>query len=361
MDSTLPPRYVKLPAREVYDPDLPDAVFRTLAQIRGLAYRFGGKHTPPLTVDDLIAVRGRSRAAIYKHLAELRRRGIIRTQPADVTRTFVIYLLRRKRRDDRRKKAAQAAGEATLPGPRDDGSAGPAAAHHVATFPHRWGSGAPSPAFERGDATQATSGGLPQGMQGLPQGMQGLPQPGPAGHAGLAGAHHGAKRRRASPSPSPGPPPLPPPNGNGTAPNLKNETPNFKNETRYHVVVKDHDSNQEESEQQHERALCKNEGDFDALLHDLAGVLAECGMRPGEAQLRARRLLEERGVDVCVRQRQVFERRCELARASRRGLSNPVGLLLASIRGDWSLPAAEAERKTAHWYTDEEFEAFFEH
>jgi hypothetical protein len=363
MDSMRPPRYVKLSAREVYDSDLPDALFRTLAQIRGLAYRFGGKRTPPLTVDDLIAVRGRSRAAVYKHLAELRRRGIIRTEPADVTSTFVVYLLRRKkRRDDRRHKAARAAGEATLPGPRDDGSAGPAAAHHAATFPRRWESGAASPALEREDAPQATTGGLPQGMQSLPQ-------PGPSGRVGApgarpAGAQHGAKRRRAGPAPSPGPPPPPPPNANETECHLKNETPGFKNETRQHVVVviKDHESNQEKDlKQQHERALCKNESDFDALLQDLAGVLAECGMRPAEAQRRARRLLEECGVDVCVRQRQAFERRCELARASRRGLTNPVGLLLASIRGDWSLPAAAAEPKTARWYTDEEFEAFFEH
>jgi DNA-binding MarR family transcriptional regulator len=355
MDSTLPPRYVKLSAREVYDSDLPDALFRTLAQIRGLAYRFGGKRTPPLTVDDLIAMRGRSRAAVYKHLAELRRRGIIRTEPADVTRTFVVYLLRRKkRRGDRQHTAAQAAGEATLPGPRDDGSAGPAAAHHAATFPRRWESGAASPAFEREDAPQAPTGGL---LQPGPSGCVGAPGARPAG------AQHGAKRRRAGPAPSPGPPPLPPPHANGTARHLKNETPGFKNETRQHVVViKDHESNQEKDlKQQHERAFCKNESDFDALLQDLAGVLAEGGMRPAEARRRARRLLEECGVDVCARQRQAFERRCELARASRRGLSNPVGLLLASIRGDWSLPAAQAERKTAHWYTDEEFEAFFEH
>jgi len=190
MDSAFPPRYVNLPAREVYHSDLSDALFRTLAQIRGLAYRFRGKRTPPLTVEDLAAMRGRSRAAIYKHLAELRARGIIRTEPVDDDeRAFVIYLLHRKR-DKQRRKAAQAEGEATLSGARDDGSAGTAETHHVATFPLRWGSGATTPAFERGDATQAKAGDLPR--------------PGLNGHgahgAKLAGAYDGAERRRASPA-----------------------------------------------------------------------------------------------------------------------------------------------------------------
>jgi hypothetical protein len=382
MDSAVPPHYVTLPAHEVYQSDLPDALFRTLAHIRGLAYRFRGKRTPPLMVADLAALRGRSQAAIYAHLAELRERGIIRTEPvAGDRRTFVIYLVRRTR-SEKRRQAAQAEGEVTPAGARDDGSAGIAATHHAATFPLRWGSGATPPAYERGDAIQATH-------------KRDLPRPGLNGH--------GANGARLVPSPG-----RPPPNGNGTrrgrpgengTPNGKNQTPDFKSETPdfkngipdfknaiprfkngipdfkneildfkketrscHVVVVKDHDSKKEEEQlQQHERAPVKNESDFDGTLQDLAGVLAEYGMRPGDAQRRARRLLEECGVDVCARQRQVFERRCELARASRRGLSNPVGLLCASIQGDWSLPAAKAERKTARWYTDEEFEAFFEH
>ncbi len=84
-------------------------------------------------------------------------------------------------------------------------------------------------------------------------------------------------------------------------------------------------------------------------------------MRPDDAQRKAGWLLDKFGVEICARQRQVFERRCELARASRQGLRNPVGLLCASIRGDWSLPVAENERKEERWYTDEEFEMFFEH
>jgi DNA-binding transcriptional ArsR family regulator len=393
MDSASPLRYVNLPAREVYDPDLPDALFRTLAQVRGLAYRFKGKRTPPLTVEDLAALRGLSRATIFKHLAELRERGIVRIEPVD-EHAFIVRLLRRKQ-DKQRRKTVQAKGEATLRGARDDGTAATAEKHHVAVFPLRWGSGATTPAFERGDAAQAKPGGPPQ--------------PGRDGHrangANLAGAYDGAERRRAAlHAPSPGPPPLPPLDGtgrgrqgeNGSLKNetrsLKNETQSLKNETRScHVVVHVHDSKQEKEKQQHDHdgALLKNAGGpqkgidspkngvdnpksgtgnpkngadrFGGELPALAEVLAGHGMRPGDAQRRARRLLEEHGAEVCARQRQAFERRCELARASPRGLGNPVGLLCASIRGDWSLPPAEVEPKAKRWYTDEEFELFFEH
>jgi hypothetical protein len=33
----------------------------------------------------------------------------------------------------------------------------------------------------------------------------------------------------------------------------------------------------------------------------------------------------------------------------------------ASIREDWPLPAEKDEKKTGRWYTEEEYEAFFEH
>ncbi len=185
MDCVLPRRFIKLSAREVYDSDLSDALFRTLIQIRGLAYRFRGKRTPPLTVEDLMALRGRSRATIFKHLAALRTQGAIRIEPAGEN-AFVIYPLHRKR-DNKRRKAAQTEGEATLPGARDDGTAGTAEQHHVAIFPLRWGSGAMTPAYERGDAAQAKHEGLPQpGLDGSEaQGMK------------PAGVDHGAARRRA--------------------------------------------------------------------------------------------------------------------------------------------------------------------
>ena len=352
MDSAFPPRYVKIRTREIYNPNLSDALFRTLAQIRGLVHQPRGRQTPPLTIEYLAALRGVSQAAMFRHLAALRERGDIRTKTTG-RHTFVIYLLGAKQ-DNAQGRSAPIEGKATLDGARDDGTAGAAETHLLACFPLCREPGATPPAHERGDAAPAKH--------------TSLPQPGLNGHgadgAKLADVYDGAERRRASPGP-------PRPAGGTSAslkdenPIRKNENPTRKNENRScHVVVKDHDSKQEEDLKQqhdHERAIRKNESDFDATLEDLAEVLVEYGMQPDEAQRQARGLLEECGADVCARQRQVFERRCELARASRRGLSNPVGLLCASIREDWSLPAAANERKTARWYTDEEFEAFFEH
>jgi hypothetical protein len=172
-----PPRvYIQSPAQEAYNPQIIDPHFRTPIQIRGLAYRTGGDHTPPLTLDELVALRGLSRATILKHLAALRAWGSIQTEPAG-EHAFVIHLLPRKPG-----QAARAEREVTLPGDCDDGTAGTAEKHHVATFPLRWGSGATTPAHERGDATQAKP--------------EDLPQPGRNGHgangAKLAGAYDGA-------------------------------------------------------------------------------------------------------------------------------------------------------------------------
>jgi hypothetical protein len=182
MDSAFPPRYVNLPAREVYHADLPDALFRTLAQIRGLAYRFKGKRTPPLTVEDLAAIRGVGRTAIFKYLAELRERGIIRTEPVG-EHAFIIHLL-----PGQPDQAAQAGGEATPRGDRDDGPAA-TAARHLPPNSHCVGVGRCVARVERADAGQA--------------GYQGLPQPGLNG----CGALGMMKVETAgAPSPSPGPP-----------------------------------------------------------------------------------------------------------------------------------------------------------
>ena len=265
----LPAHYVWSPAQEVYNPRLSDAHFRTLAQIRGLAYKTKGERTPPLSVEDLAVIRGTGRTAILRHLRALRAQGYIRIEPSGDGR-FVIYPLR-------------CGPGAALPALLADGQDRLTAAERAALF-------------------------------------------GCAGH--------------------------------GCA-DLENETHHD------HVVVVDsHDAHHEHENQQlhhHDAARRKNETGADDLVADLAGVLTEHGMRPDDAREKALRLVAEHGADVCARQRQVFERRCELARASRRGLDNPIGLLCASIRGDWPLPAAKKEKQASQWYTDAEFEEFFKH
>jgi hypothetical protein len=79
----VPPRvYVHSPAQEAYHPHISDAYFRTLIQIRGLTYRTGGDHTPPLTLDELTALRGISRRSMCRHLQALRSGGYVRIEPS---------------------------------------------------------------------------------------------------------------------------------------------------------------------------------------------------------------------------------------------------------------------------------------
>ena len=66
------------------------------------------------------------------------------------------------------------------------------------------------------------------------------------------------------------------------------------------------------------------------------------------------------GAEVCRRQLDVKGLRFELARASKRGLKNPVGYFCKSVEEDWPLPAAEPPKKHC-WFTDEEAEQFFYH
>ena len=66
----LPPRGVHVPARMIYCPQLSPAVILTWIQLRGLAW--GGMVTPPLRMQELTALTGKSQASIYGHMTLLR-------------------------------------------------------------------------------------------------------------------------------------------------------------------------------------------------------------------------------------------------------------------------------------------------
>ena len=269
-----PPRvYVPSPVQEAYNPQITDPHFRTLVQVRGLAYRTGGDHTPPLTLEELGALRGISRRSMCRHLQALRDEGYLRIEPSGEN-AFVIY-------------------------------------------PLHWEPGTglpPRPARGRGMLTpmerEALFGDASQG-------------------ASAASVTH--------------------------------------DDIGDHVVVESYDSHPETLEllHDHDGAFVKNDGERDELAqelaHDLAGAMIAQGVEPGAAREKARRLLAEFGAEACARQGRVFERRCALARASRGGLRNPIGMLHASIQEDWPLPAEKDEKEAGRWYTEEEYETFFEH
>src|SRR5512136_1235449 len=103
----VPPRvYVPSPVQEAYNPQITDPHFRTLVQIRGLAHLTGGDHTPPLTLEELGALRGISRLMVCRHLQALRTEGYLRIEPSGEN-AFVIYPLHWKPGTGRLPRAAR--------------------------------------------------------------------------------------------------------------------------------------------------------------------------------------------------------------------------------------------------------------
>ena len=72
----IPPKYVNVPSRLVYDKDLPEQVRSTYIQLYGLSWQSYG-HLE-ITWEDLIELTGKSRTILYGHLAVLRSNGWLR-------------------------------------------------------------------------------------------------------------------------------------------------------------------------------------------------------------------------------------------------------------------------------------------
>lgn len=79
--SLLPTRGVFVPASLIYHCDLPPAVFHTWVQLRGLAW--GLSETPQLSLQQLVAITGKSQSCIYGHLTSLRDWGALRWRPSE--------------------------------------------------------------------------------------------------------------------------------------------------------------------------------------------------------------------------------------------------------------------------------------
>lgn len=93
MDLKLPPEFVNTPAYDVFNVDLPDSVYRTLAVLHGLAWQTKGERTPPTTVLELATLRGLQERQMYNHLRKLKEMRRIRVNNLGRGR-IVIYPLR---------------------------------------------------------------------------------------------------------------------------------------------------------------------------------------------------------------------------------------------------------------------------
>ncbi len=77
MKPLIPPNFVNVSSDPTYDDDLPDALFRTYARIRGLAWQFKCQETPPLTIEELAEICHHKVRAMWGHLSKLRKRKLI--------------------------------------------------------------------------------------------------------------------------------------------------------------------------------------------------------------------------------------------------------------------------------------------
>lgn len=68
----IPPRYVNVPPSILFNEALPDGAKVFYGQVRALAWQSAYKSTPPLTMEELEAITGRKKTAIYGYMTTLR-------------------------------------------------------------------------------------------------------------------------------------------------------------------------------------------------------------------------------------------------------------------------------------------------
>ena len=93
MGLKLPPEFVNTPAHDVFNMTMPDAVYRTLAVLHGLAWQTKGERTPSTTVLELAVLRKMKERQMYTHLRLLKELKRIRVEHLGHGR-LVIYPLR---------------------------------------------------------------------------------------------------------------------------------------------------------------------------------------------------------------------------------------------------------------------------
>jgi hypothetical protein len=93
MTLKIPPKFVNVPARDVYG-DMPDALLRTLIQLHGLGWetpKGQPVRTPAATVPELAKVRGVTERQMYTHLKDLKERGRVKIEHLGHNQ-IIIYL-----------------------------------------------------------------------------------------------------------------------------------------------------------------------------------------------------------------------------------------------------------------------------
>ena len=362
-----PPRYANMPSGDLFDRELSDGLFRTLAQLHALAWQSRGERTPPATMEELAQLRGLRVRQMYTHLSELKKRRRIRVENLTDGRR-VIYPLRwelgaalpadESSSFNKESELAELLEEAALPLRWEEGAAlsEVAGERRSADWPARNLSlkGIAkncSDAPPEGEVIAKNCNNAPPGGEAIAKNCSNAPP------------EEGVTAKNCSRFPK---------NGKVTAKNCSKspDEPDFTAKNCSgpmlfkHVVV---DSNTD-LKQQHEHGdftakNCSNSTSdkTEGLARAIADIFIEDGDAPGTAIQKATALINEYGARRCQRQLDAFPARCDLARASPRGLDNPSGLLIASIKNNWTVSSKASRTSKKPWYTAEEFENIILH
>jgi len=87
---SLPPRGYFVPTDLIFDPQLPDPVFRTWLQLHSLTWRGDGSIS--LLLQGWLDFTGISRATFFRHLAFLRQQGVLRWVTTGPGQIRIIFL-----------------------------------------------------------------------------------------------------------------------------------------------------------------------------------------------------------------------------------------------------------------------------
>lgn len=296
MALTIPPKYINTPAPAVLASDIPDSVYRTLALLHGLAWETKGEKTPPATVKELAHVRGLEERQMYRHLKILKTRWIRIENLGDYR--IVIYPLRWGREMGAALSEGSELTEEEMAALADEEDSSPTVKNYSRDGP------------ENGSTVKNYSGEGPEDEPTV--------------------KNYSSDEEK----------------GGAT---VKNYSPMFKQ----HVVV-DSCSDSSESKQQHDMGgpTVKN---YSSLEQALAAAFEAEGVEPETAIETAADFIRQFGRDPCQAQLDHFARHCELARASPRGLNNPIGLFFRAVQENWRPPVYPTNAgQSRSWYTNEE-------
>lgn len=132
-----------------------------------------------------------------------------------------------------------------------------------------------------------------------------------------------------------------------------------------HVVV-DSDSSlsdKKEQKQQHEHESHKGASahEHEELIQAVAEIFESDRATPDQARQSAISLVNMVGHKLVRLQLEYFPARCDQARASPKGLRNPSGLFVSSVRKNWPPPPAASSSDEKSWYSQEEFDQLIQH